>query len=208
MSARERGTDNHGACGWNKAPQRGIWCTVVSPDCRPIHAGRGLLLPYIIRCFSTVLRVLRALCACLLVSRGGRVAARGVSIARREQRRKVQVRRERYLVARIGGYTWREEDSATNDVVHSPCAERGENAPSFLRDGQQECRDMLRLAGKTLAQILALRGDASRARIEMTLAGHVAAERNQRCRPEAELVRAKQRRNDDIAARLQAAVRP
>ena len=51
-----------------------------------------------------------------------------------------------------------------------------------------------------------MRRDADRARVEVARAHHQAALRDQQRRPERDLVRAEQRRDDDVAAGLDAAV--
>ena len=56
------------------------------------------------------------------------------------------------------------------------------------------------------AQVLLLGGDAGRAGVEVALAGHVAADRDQHRRAEAELLGAEQRRDDHVLRRLEAAV--
>ena len=65
---------------------------------------------------------------------------------------------------------------------------------------------MLGLADEALAQHRVLRRDADRAGVEMALAHHDAAGRDQRRGGEAELVGAEQRADDDVAAGAQAAV--
>src|SRR5690606_616371 len=62
------------------------------------------------------------------------------------------------------------------------------------------------LAGETAAQLGVLRGDADRAGVQVALADHRAAERHQRDRAEAVLLRAEGGRDDDVAGRLEAAV--
>jgi hypothetical protein len=65
---------------------------------------------------------------------------------------------------------------------------------------------MLGLAGEARAQHRVLRRDADRAGVEVALAHHDAARRDQRRGGEAELVRAQQRADGDVAAGAQAAV--
>ena len=65
---------------------------------------------------------------------------------------------------------------------------------------------MLGLADEALAQHRVLRRDADRAGVEVALAHHDAAGRDQRRGGEAEFVGAEQRADDDIAAGAQAAV--
>ncbi len=66
--------------------------------------------------------------------------------------------------------------------------------------------DMLRLAGKLLAQLRILRGDADRAGVQMTLPHHDAAERDQRRGREAELFGTQQGGDHDVATGLQATI--
>ena len=66
--------------------------------------------------------------------------------------------------------------------------------------------DLLGRARELRAQVLALGGDSGRAGVEVALASHVAADRDQRRRPEAVLLGAEQRGDEDVPAGLQAAV--
>ncbi len=65
---------------------------------------------------------------------------------------------------------------------------------------------MLGLAGEALAQHRVLRRDADRAGVEMALAHHDAAGRDQRRGREADLVGAEQRADHDVAAGADAAI--
>jgi hypothetical protein len=65
---------------------------------------------------------------------------------------------------------------------------------------------VLGLPLKPLAEHGILRGDADRASVEMALAHHDAAHRNQRRGGETEFLGAEQRGDHDIAARLQLAI--
>ncbi len=76
----------------------------------------------------------------------------------------------------------------------------------FFGDHEQVVDDVLRLAGELLAQHRILRGDADRAGVEVALAHHDAAERDQRRGGEAELLGAEHRGDHDVAAGLEAAV--
>ena len=62
-------------------------------------------------------------------------------------------------------------------------------------------------AGELGPQVLALGGDPGRAGVEVALAGHVAADRDERRGPERELLGAEQGGHEQVAAGLQAAVR-
>ena len=85
-------------------------------------------------------------------------------------------------------------------------AERGHQLAHFLGDEEEEVDDVLGLAVEALAQHRVLRGDADRAGVQMALAHHDAAGRDQRRGGEAELVGAEQRADDDVAAGADAAV--
>ncbi len=76
----------------------------------------------------------------------------------------------------------------------------------FLGDEEEEVDDVLGLADETLAQHGVLRRHAHRAGVEVALAHHDAAGRDQRRGGEAELVGAEQRADDHVAAGAQAAV--
>ena len=65
---------------------------------------------------------------------------------------------------------------------------------------------MLGLSGELAAQLRILRRDPDRTRVEVALPHHDAALDDERCRREAELVRAEHRADDDVAAGLQLAV--
>ena len=66
--------------------------------------------------------------------------------------------------------------------------------------------DVLGLAGELLAQLRILRRDADRARVEVALAHHDAADGDERRGREAELLGAEQRRERDVAPGLELAV--
>mmetsp|Transcript_19585 Transcript_19585/g.63107 ORF Transcript_19585/g.63107 Transcript_19585/m.63107 type:complete len:667 (+) Transcript_19585:756-2756(+) len=79
-------------------------------------------------------------------------------------------------------------------------------AAHLLGEVEEEVDHVLRLARKLCAQLRVLRRDADRAGVEVALAHHDAAERDQRRRREAKLLRAEQRRDRHVAARLELAV--
>ena len=60
--------------------------------------------------------------------------------------------------------------------------------------------------GELGPEVLALRGDPGRAGVEMALAGHVAADRDERRRPERELLGAEQRGHEQVPPGLQPAI--
>jgi hypothetical protein len=82
----------------------------------------------------------------------------------------------------------RADSRARHDLAH------------FLGDEEEVVDDVLGLAGEALAQHRILRRDADRAGVEMALAHHDAAGRDQRRGGEAELVGAEQRADHDVAA--------
>ena len=77
----------------------------------------------------------------------------------------------------------------------------------FLRDHEQVVHDVLRLALEFLAKIRVLGGDADGTGVEMTLAHHDAAHRDERCRAQSDLLGAEQRPDDHITAGFHLAVR-
>jgi hypothetical protein len=76
----------------------------------------------------------------------------------------------------------------------------------FFGDEEEVVDHVLGLAGEALAQHRVLRGDADRAGVEVALAHHDAAGRDQRRGGKAELVGAQQRADRHVAAGAQAAV--
>ena len=98
--------------------------------------------------------------------------------------------------------------------VHAgPRARPGVRTPSaamlpaqLLGDQEEEVHHVLGLAGKLLAQLRVLRGDADRAGVEVALAQHDAAHRDQARGGHAELLGAQQRGDEHVARGAQAAV--
>ena len=76
----------------------------------------------------------------------------------------------------------------------------------LLGDVLEERHDELGLAAEALAQLGVLRRDTDRARVEMADAHHHAARHDERRGGEAELLRAEQRRDHDVATGLQLTV--
>ncbi len=97
---------------------------------------------------------------------------------------------------------WRWPTISSNRAI----AELGHQLAHFLGDEEEEVDDVLGLADEALAQHRVLRRDADRAGVEMALAHHDAAGRDQRRGREAELVGAEQRADHDVAAGAHAAV--
>ena len=91
-------------------------------------------------------------------------------------------------------------------LVEGAEAERGHDLAHLLGDEEEVVDGVLGLALELGAQHRVLRGDADRAGVEVALAHHDAAERDQRRGREAELVGAEQRADDHVAARAHAAV--
>ena len=85
-------------------------------------------------------------------------------------------------------------------------AELRHDLARFLGDHEQIVDDVLGLAGELLAQHRVLRRDADRAGVQVALAHHDAAERDQRRGREADLLGAEQRGDHDVAAGLELAV--
>ena len=108
--------------------------------------------------------------------------------------------------ARAAGIGPQQPPALADDRAERPGADRGELAAEVLGEGQEVALDHLGRAGELGAQVLALGGDAGRARVEMALAGHVAADGHERRRPERELLGAEQRGDEQVPAGLQAAV--
>ena len=78
----------------------------------------------------------------------------------------------------------------------------------FLGDEAEEVDDVLGLAGEARAQLRILRGDADRAGVEVAVAHHDAAQRDQRRGGEAELLGAEQRARSRRRGRSSAGRRP
>jgi hypothetical protein len=99
-----------------------------------------------------------------------------------------------------------EQLGGADDLVQRANAERGQDFAHLFGDEEEVVDDMLRRALEALAQHRVLRGDAHRTGVEVALAHHDAAGRNQRRGGETELVGPEQRADDDVATGLQAAV--
>ncbi|MNE12389.1 hypothetical protein D3C80_1051870 [compost metagenome] len=99
-----------------------------------------------------------------------------------------------------------EQLRSADDLVQLGDAKRGKDFAHFFGHEEEIVDDMFRRALEALAQNRVLRGNAHRAGIEMALAHHDAARRNQRRGGKAEFIRTEQSADDDIAAGLQAAI--
>ena len=102
---------------------------------------------------------------------------------------------------------------AAHDAVDAPDhlldgaeAERGHDAAQLLGDEEHVVHDVLGRAREARAQHRVLRRDADGTRVEVALAHHDAAARDERRGREAELLGAEERRERDVAARLELAV--
>ncbi len=99
-----------------------------------------------------------------------------------------------------------EQVGAADQLVEAADAHRGHELAHFLGDKEEEVDDVLGRALEALAQHRVLGGDADRAGVEMALAHHDAAGRDQRRGGEAELVGPEQRADEDVAPGAQAAI--
>jgi len=91
-------------------------------------------------------------------------------------------------------------------LVETPEPEPGHQLTHFRCDEQEEIGHILGLADEAVAQFGVLGRDADRAGVEVALAHHDAAGRDQGGGGEAELVRAQQRPDDHVAAGAHTAV--
>ena len=93
-----------------------------------------------------------------------------------------------------------------DQLADGPRPHRRQLPPQVLGDRKEERLDHLGRARELGPQVLALRGDAGRTGVEVALARHVAADRDQRRRPEGELLGTEQRRDQQVPPGLEAAV--
>src|SRR5207302_2341294 len=96
-----------------------------------------------------------------------------------------------------------EQLAMADDLVERARAQPGQVLAHLFCDQEEVVDDVLRLAFELRAQIFALRRDACRACVEVTLPRHIAAERYQHSGAEAELLGAEQRSDDDVASAAQ-----
>src|SRR5450631_100466 len=106
----------------------------------------------------------------------------------------------------IDGWLDIEHVDAPDHLVHAADTKLGHVLPHLLSEEEEEVDDVLGLPLKSLAQHGILGGDAHGARIEMALAHHDTAHRNQRRSGETEFFGAEQRGYHDIASGLELAV--
>ncbi len=89
---------------------------------------------------------------------------------------------------------------AADHLVERGKAHFGHDLAQLFGDEEEVVDDVLGRADEALAQLRILGGDPHRAGVEMTLAHHDAARRDQRSGGKAELVSAQQRADGDVAA--------
>ena len=100
-----------------------------------------------------------------------------------------------------------EQVDAADEILVAAHPEPRHDLARLLGDVEEEVDDVLRLAGEALAQLGILGGDPDGARVEVAGAHHHAARRDQRRGGEADLVGTEEGSNDDVASRLDLAVR-
>ena len=126
----------------------------------------------------------------------------GVDLGRVEQRRQVDALR----LPVLHGLARLELVDAADHFLERAETELRHDLAQFLRDELHEIDDVLGLALELLAQSRILRRDARRAGVQVADTHHDAARRHQRRGGEAELLGAEQRRDRDVASRLQLTV--
>src|SRR4051794_31944097 len=99
------------------------------------------------------------------------------------------------------------EPAPSDDLADGSRPQRCELATEVLGNPQEEARHLVRGPGELRPEVVALCPDPGRARVEVALSRHVAADRDQRGRPEGELLRPEERRDQQVPPRLETAVR-
>ena len=137
-----------------------------------------------------------------------RTVAAGSAGRRAGRRRRPTTPRRRPARARHGppAIGRQEPPALADDLADGPGADRGQLPAEVLGDGQEEALDHLGRAGELGAQVLALGGDARSDRYRGGTGGPCRSRRDQRRRPERELLGAQQRRDEQVAPGLEAAV--
>src|SRR6266851_6220463 len=107
---------------------------------------------------------------------------------------------ERRLVPRL------EKVRPSNDLLNRSSAQLRQVLADLFGDQEQVVDDVFRASGELRAKVFALGRDAGGACVEVALARHVAAKRDEDAGAESELFRAEQRRHDDVAAVAQATI--
>ena len=93
-----------------------------------------------------------------------------------------------------------------SEIAERMGAKLGEAIANFFGERAEISDDHFRLAVEFGAELFVLRGDADGAGVEMALAGHDAADGEERGGAETEFVGAEESANDDVARKFQAAV--
>ena len=119
-----------------------------------------------------------------------------------ENRRKIDASRLPVINRRLRV----EHVHATDHVVDLAEAQLRHVLPHLLGNKEEEIDYVLGLAGELLAQRRILRGNSHRTSIQVALAQHDAAHRDQRCGRKSKFFRAQQRGDHDVAASLQLAI--
>src|SRR2546423_9848037 len=94
-----------------------------------------------------------------------------------------------------------------DDLADGSGADRRELASEVFGQRGREAFDLFGRPGELRPEVLPLRGDARGTRVEVALSGHVAAQRDERRGAERVFLGAEQRREEEVAAGLEAAVR-
>ena len=97
---------------------------------------------------------------------------------------------------------------AADGVVQGAAAQPREQAADILRDPREVRDHLFRCAAELGAQLGPLGGDPGGAGVQVTLPRHVAPDRDERRRAEAEALGAEQRGDHDVTARAQPTVHP
>mmetsp|Transcript_30320 Transcript_30320/g.87442 ORF Transcript_30320/g.87442 Transcript_30320/m.87442 type:complete len:220 (+) Transcript_30320:1339-1998(+) len=137
----------------------------------------------------------------------GAVAPRGHGLqgpCRLEEVGEVEVRR---LPVLLQVRLWAEKISAPHQLIEGAAPELRHVLAHVLGDQEEEVDEVLRLAGELLPQLRVLRRDTNGASVQVALAHHDAAKRDEGGGRERHLLSAQQRRHDDIAARPNLAIR-
>ena len=133
-------------------------------------------------------------------SRHGRLGCRGCARVRTPLRARRPVRRadqRRHVEGQAPRNRFQDGRGFAHDLAERSGADRGQLVADVLGQGDDEPLDLPRGACELGAQVLPLGGDAGRTGVEVALAGHVAAERDEDGRPQRELLCAQQGCDDE-----------
>ena len=133
--------------------------------------------------------------------------ARGVGAASRRRRPTDAAPMTGASSARAAGIGVSSRRLSPTTSPTDPGADGRQLAAQVLGDRGEVAHDVVGRAGELGPQVLALGRDAGRAGVEMALARHVAADGDERRRPERELLGAEERGDEQVAAGLEPAVR-